>query len=224
MSNTPPIRRRYSPAVYRRRRLAVFVAFLVVVILIIVLFSRCGSGATPTPTPTNTSTSSPTSTRIPLVSPTPTGSSTPGTADTAAQYTGTAPECEAKNLTVGAFTDKTDYAAGELPLLSMTVTNKGATECKVNVGTSQQLFQVTSGDDLWWQSTDCQTEDTDFWMLLPAAKTEKTGSPVTWVRERSSPDTCDIAREPAVGDGASYFLTTSLGGVQSKQSKQFLLY
>ena len=220
MSNTPPIRRRYSPAVYRRRRLAVFVVFLVVVILIIVAFSRCGSGSTPTPTSTRTPTN--TSTRIPLVSPTAAPTSTAAAAG--GQYTGTAPECVAKNLTVGAFTDKTDYAAGELPQLSMTVTNKGADDCKVNVGTSQQVFQVTSGDDLWWQSTDCQTEDTDFWMLLPAGKTEKTGTPVTWVRERSSPDTCDTAREAAVGDGASYYLTTSLGGVQSKESKQFLIY
>lgn len=191
-------------------------------ILVVVLFSRCGSA--PSPAPTTTPTSSPTSTRIPLISPTSAGTSTPGTVDTSAQYTGSAPECESTNLTVGAFTDKTDYAAGELPLLSMTVTNKGSTECKVNVGTSQQVFQVTSGDDLWWQSTDCQTEETDFWMLLPAAKTEKTGSPVAWVRERSSPDTCAIPRDAAVGDGASYFLTTSLGGVQSKQSTQFLLY
>lgn len=222
MSNTPPIRRRYSPAVYRRRRLAVVVLFLVVVIVVIVAFSRCGSGSTPTPTPTRTPTS--TATKIPLVSPTPTGTSTPGVADASVQYTGSAPECLAQNLTVGAFTDKTDYAAGELPQLSMTVTNKGTVDCKVNVGTSQQVFQVASGDDLWWQSTDCQTEKTDFWILLPAGKTEKTGTPLSWVRERSSPDTCDVAREAAVGEGASYFLTTSLGGAQSKESKQFLLY
>jgi hypothetical protein len=158
---------------------------------------------------------------IPLVSPTPTGTTTP---DASGQYTGTAPECLPRNLTVGALTDKPDYAAGELPQLSMTVTNKGTSDCKVNVGTSQQVFQVTSGDDLWWQSTDCQTEETDFWMLLPAGKTEKTGTPVSWVRERSSPDTCDVPREAAIGEGASYYLTTSLGGAQSKESKQFLLY
>jgi hypothetical protein len=222
VTNTPPVRRRYSPAVYRRRRLAVFLVFVVVVILVIVIFSRCGSATAPTPTPTRTPTSTPNP--IPLVSPTPAGTSTPGVADASAQYTGTAPECLAKNLTVGAITDKTEYAAGELPQLSMTVTNKGTVECKVNVGTSQQVFQVTSGDDLWWQSTDCQTEETDFWMLLPARKTEKTGTPVSWVRERSSPDTCDTAREAAVGEGASYYLTTSLGGAQSQESKQFLLY
>jgi len=221
VSNTSPIRRRYSPAVYRRRRLAVFLVFIVVVILVIVLFSRCGSATTPGPTPTRTPTSTPN--QIPLVSATPAGTSTPGGADAAAQYAGTAPECLAKNLTVGAFTDKTDYAAGELPQLSMTVTNKGTADCKVNVGTSQQVFQVTSGDDVWWQSTDCQKEETDFWMLLPAGKTEKTGTPVSWVRERSSPDTCDVAREAAVGGGASYYLTTSLGGAQAKESKQFLL-
>lgn len=222
MSNTPPIRRRYSPAVYRRRRLAVVVLVLVVLIVIIVALSRCGSVPTPTPTPTRTPTS--TATMIPLVSPTPSGTPTPSAADASGQYTGTAPVCLPRNLTVGAFTDKTDYAAGELPQLSMTVTNKGTSDCKVNVGTSQQVFQVTSGDDLWWQSTDCQTAETDFWMLLPAGKTEKTGTPVSWVRERSSPDTCDVAREAAVGDGASYYLTTSLGGAQSKESKQFLLY
>jgi hypothetical protein len=161
---------------------------------------------------------------IPLVSPTPMETSTPGVVDATGQYTGTAPECLARNLTVGALTDKTEYAAGELPQLSMTVTNKGTAGCKLNVGTSQQVFQVTSGDDMWWQSTDCQVEKSDFWILLPAGKTETTGTPVSWVRERSSPDTCDVAREAAVGEGASYFLTTSLGGAQSKESKQFLLY
>lgn len=160
-------------------------------------------------------------TLIPLISPTPSGTTTPGASG---EYTGTAEKCAPKDIVVGAFTDKTDFNPGELPQLSMTVTNKGKTDCKVNVGTSQQVFQVTSGDDLWWQSTDCQTEKTDYWILLPAGKTEKTGSPVPWVRERSSPDTCASAREAAVGGGASYYVTTSLGGVQAKESKQFLLY
>ena len=222
MSNTPPVRRRLSPAVYRRRRLAVVVLFLVVVIVIIVALSRCGSAPTPTPTPTRTPMS--TATSIPLVSPTPMATTAPVVTDATVQYTGVAPECVAQNLTVGALTDKAEYAAGELPQLSMTVTNKGTADCKLNVGTSQQVFQVTSGDDMWWQSTDCQAEKSDFWILLPAGKTETTGTPVSWVRERSSPDTCDVAREAAVGEGASYFLTTSLGGAQSKESKQFLLY
>lgn len=211
-------RRRPSKAVYRRRRLAVFLGLIVLVVLIIVLISRCSSGSTPVPTPTPTTTQ--TASLIPLVSPTATSTSTPGAQG---QYVGDAKECQAAALEVGAFTDKTDYGAGEQPQLTMTVTNKGTVDCKVNVGSSQQLFQITSGDDVWWQSTDCQTDSSDFWILLTAGQTEKTGSPLAWVRERSSPDTCNSAREPAVGGGASYYLTTSLGGVQSKESKQFLL-
>ena len=219
MSNTQQPARRHSPQVYRRRRFTVFLLFLFVVALVIVLFVRCGSS--PAPLPTKTATPSPTTTLIPLISPTVTGTATPVASG---EYTGPAEKCAPKDLVVGAFTDKSDYNAGELPQLSMTVTNKGKTDCKVNVGTSQQVFQITSGEDLWWQSTDCQTEKTDYWILLSVGRTEKTGSPVPWVRERSSPDTCATAREAAVGDGASYFVTTSLGGVQAKESKQFLLY
>lgn len=219
MSAVPPApRRRPSKAVYRRRRLAVFLTLIVVLILVIVVIARCSSSSAPVPTPTPTT--SPTASLIPLYTPTAASTSTPAAQG---QYVGDAKECQDSALSVGAFTDKTDYAAGEQPQLTMSVTNKGATDCKVNVGTSQQLYQITSGDDVWWQSTDCQTEKSDFWILLTAGQTEKTGSPVAWIRERSSPDTCNSAREAAVGGGASYYLTTSLGGVQSAESRQFLL-
>lgn len=211
-------RRRPSKAVYRRRRLVALLGLIAIIVLVIVLIARCSSGSAPTPTPTPTA--SPSVSLIPLVTPTATSTPTPGAQG---QYVGDAKECQDGALEVGAFTDKTGYGQGEQPQLTMTVTNKGSTDCKVNVGTSEQLFQITSGDDVWWQSTDCQTEKSDFWILLTAGQTEKTGSPIAWVRERSSPDTCNSAREAAVGGGASYYLTTSLGGVQSKESKQFLL-
>jgi len=238
MANVPPgaqraPRRKPSAKVYRRRRLVALVGALVILALVIFGISRCASSSAapaPTPTKTATATPTPTSSLIPLTgsgttaSPGATATPTPTPTPTMAQYTGSAKECKPSVLQVGAFTDKDGYNAGELPQLTMTIKNTSTKECKVNVGTSQQVYQITSGDDVWWKSTDCQTSKEDFWMLLKPGKTEKTSAPISWVRERSTPDTCNEARDAAIGGGASYYLTTYLGTVKSADSKQFLLY
>ena len=58
------------------------------------------------------------------------------------------------------------YATGQNPLLSIKLTNNGTTDCTLNVGTSTQVFTITSGGDTWWRSTDCQTEPSDMVVLL----------------------------------------------------------
>ncbi len=55
-------------------------------------------------------------------------------------------------------TDKPAYAAGENPLLTLKVTNGNRVPCEVNIGTSQMEFLVTSGSDRIFSSTDCQAD------------------------------------------------------------------
>jgi hypothetical protein len=124
---------------------------------------------------------------------------------------------------VDAVTDKDSYSAGQLPLLSIAITNTGSSACTVNAGTGQQAFTITSGSDVYWQSTDCQTDRSDALVLLQPGKTISSQTPITWDRTRSSPSTCQAQRPQVPAGGASYHLKTAVGGVQSTNTKQFIL-
>jgi hypothetical protein len=214
--STPNVapRRRPSPAVYRRRRLVVGIGLIAVIIAIILIIVQPG-GATPAPSAAGgTSTTQPTGAATPAATP---GATT--TAVDTSQYKA----CDAKSLTVGAVTDAADYQPGVLPQLSLTITNNGTAPCVYNVGTSQQVFTITSGAETYWMSSDCQTDVSDMDAVLEPGKTE-TSAPIQWSRERSAAGTCDGAREQVPANGASYYLTTKVGSVASKESRQFLLY
>ncbi|WP_285040897.1 hypothetical protein [Plantibacter sp. LMC-P-059a] len=210
------------PAVYWRRRLIVFGALLAVVILVVVLIVRLASGSGAEPA---ASSSSPT----PSASAPPVASAAPETATTApideAATTdpGSAAACTADQIRVEAVVNGTSFAAGELPQLSLSVTNTGSAVCTMNAGTSQQVFTVSSGDEPYWTSTDCQTAPSDQQVLLEPGKTVSSNPPITWDRTRSAPDTCDAPRDPVPAAGASYHLNTSIGGFASADSAQFLL-
>lgn len=132
--------------------------------------------------------------------------------------------CIAADVFVEAVTDKVTYAAGELPQLSIQLTNRGK-DCTLNVGTAQQKFTVTSGGDTWWRSTDCQSEPSDMVVLLEAGSTVKSGAPVVWDRTRSTPSSCENPNRPgAAGGGASYHVAVEIGGIPSQSTQQILLY
>lgn len=136
----------------------------------------------------------------------------------------TAKPCTAGDVLVEAVTDQETYAAGQNPQLSISLTNRSAVDCALNVGTSGQSFIVSSGNDTWWRSTDCQSEPSDMVVLLAAGQTVSSASPLTWDRTRSAVDSCTATDRPhAPGSGASYHLTVSIGGVDSAQSTQFFL-
>jgi hypothetical protein len=95
----------------------------------------------------------------------------------------------------------------------------------MNVGTSAQVFTITSGTDTWWRSTDCQKEPSDTVVVLAADQTVKSAVPLTWDRTRSSVSTCASANRPrAPGGGATYHLAVEIGGITSTEDAQFLLY
>lgn len=192
-------------SVYVRRRLWVLAGLVAVIAIIALVIWKPGStsGAEPDPTPVTKSTSSP--------SPTP--SASPGEAG----------ECADDAVVVEALTDKSNYVAGELPQLSLRITNTSDSACSINVGTAAQVFTITSGTDTYWTSTDCQVEPADAIVELAAGQSVESTAPIAWDRTRSSPSTCEGDRPAVPAAGASYHLSTSVDGVESAESKQFIL-
>ena len=237
MSGSTP-RRRHSPAVYRRRRLVALLALVAVVALVWLLIARPWQGsaaeggtdaapsatqqvATELPAP-QSSTIDSGGTASPDPGASASASATPS--ETEASPVPSAAACLARHITVEAVTDQGSYGSGQQPQLSIRLTNTGE-DCTMNVGTSSQVFTITSGNDTWWRSTDCQSEPSDMIVLLAAGQTVTSASPLTWDRTRSAVGTCsDTDRPAAPGGGASYHLTVEIGGIASTQATQFLLY
>jgi hypothetical protein len=213
---------RQSAAVYRRRRivaligLVLFVAFVgLSAWLLITRPWAAETDASPVPTSTGTPTPSVTPTQgTESPSPDPTAEETPGVV-----------ACEAKDIVVTAVTDADTYAAGVLPNLSISLTNNGATDCTIDVGSTTQVFTVSSGADVWWRSTDCQENPSSMVATLAAGATVASKVPVVWDRTRSSVETCAQENRPrAPGGGSSYHVAVEIGGFAGAATKQILLY
>lgn len=209
-----------SRAVYRRRRLVVFGGLILLVAAIGVgiwlLIAQPWADAAPeaAPTPTATASESP--------APDPTDAS-PSPEPTASE-TAPAP-CRASDVTVEVVTDAESYPAGSLPELSISLSNTGASACTLDVGSATQVFTVTSGEDVWWRSTDCQENPSSMVVTLEAGQTVASAEPVVWDRTRSDVGTCDQENRPrAPGGGASYHVGVSIGGFDAVDSRQILLY
>ncbi|MBG6238911.1 hypothetical protein IWX78_001883 [Mycetocola sp. CAN_C7] len=196
---------REPSSVYVRRRLWVLAGFLAVVAIVALVIWKPGStsGAEPEPTPTAKQSAS----------------ATPGPSADA----GEVGDCSADGVSVEALTDKSNYAAGETPLLSLRITNTGDAACSINVGTAAQVFTITSGSDTYWTSTDCQLEPADAIVELEAGQSVESTAPISWDRTRSTPSTCEGERPAVPAAGASYHLATSVDGIASEVSKQFIL-
>ncbi|ERK69798.1 hypothetical protein [Leifsonia aquatica] len=195
--------------VYWRRRLILGIGLLAVILVVVLIIVRPGaSDGAPAPASTTSApkTTTPPATSIPTSS---------------ASASGAA--CDTANVRVEAVTDKATYAAGELPQLSVAITNTGSAACKIDAGTAQQLFTITSGAEVYWKSTDCQTDKVDAEVLLQPGKTISSQTPITWDRTRSDPSTCQASREQVPAAGASYHLTTTVAGIESPETKQFIL-
>lgn len=234
MSGDPP-RKRLPPSVYRRRRIVLILVLVVVAALVWLLIAQpwrgaAAGGADPAPTSTQAAATdlpvpgTPTPSVAPSVTPTPeaTTDASPTPSGTA---TPTAKPCVARDIAVEALTDQETYDAGQNPQLSIRLTNNGSSDCTLNVGTSGQAFTIVSGSDVWWRSTDCQTEPSDMVVLLATGQSVSSAAPLVWDRTRSSVSSCgDPNRQNAPGGGASYHLSVEIGGIPSTQSRLILLY
>ncbi|MDY0985055.1 hypothetical protein SOM10_14220 [Microbacterium sp. CFBP9023] len=217
---------RHSAAVYRRRRLVTLVAAILLVAVIgaavwLLLERPWASAAEATPSPSASASGSPspdaTTSESPAAespSPEPSADETPGIV-----------ACEAKDVEVAAVTDADSYDPGVLPQLSISLTNRGSTDCAIDVGSTTQRMTVSSGTDVWWTSTDCQENPSSMVATLTAGATVTSKVPVTWDRTRSSVETCaDENRPRAPGGGASYHVAVEIGGFKGTTTKQILLY
>ena len=132
--------------------------------------------------------------------------------------------CKERDIVVEPVTDKTVYEGGEQPQLSVTITNTGKNVCVLNAGTNAQVFTITSGEEVYWLSTDCQAETIDAEVSLTPGTPISSSVPIVWDRTRSSTETCDTPRESVPAGGASYHLSVSVDGFASSATKQFQLY
>lgn len=200
----PPARKRPTRAQLRARRIGALVA-LGLVIGLVWWFSATVSNAyqaalTATPEP------KPTGTPVAL----------PDGVEPGAPAAPQAPtrECTANDLVLTAFSDASGYAPGVQPRFWLSLRNNAPTPCVMNIGTAVQLYTVTSGGQTVWDSSHCQSGAVDELVELAAGQ-ELTAPPVTWVRERSAPETCQQQRPAAEAGGTAYQLTVSVGGVSS---------
>jgi hypothetical protein len=200
--------RKPSTAVYRRRRLFVVAALLMVLAMVFGGFAAAGAfrgnseqvSSTGSPSNAAAAPAAP-QTATPSASPTPTPTSTP--------------TCNQNLVTVSASTDKAAYGAGENPLLTLKVTNGGTMPCEVNIGTSQMEFLVTSGADRIFSSRDCQAKSEDLVKIIQPGASESANFP--WARNRSVEDCQPIEAKPGAG-GAYYIFTAKLGSKASPKA------
>jgi hypothetical protein len=208
---------RQSPKVYRRRRLMVLLGLVAVIVAIVLIIVRPGSSQGDEPDAggaTNPSqTAGPTD-----------GAGTPQTVIPTEPTAADGDACAAKNIVVEAVTDKTVYEAPEQPQLSVTITNTGKNMCVLNAGTKAQVFTITSGEELYWLSTDCQVDPIDAEVSLAPGVPISSSVPIVWDRTRSSVETCGGPREAVPAGGASYHLSVVVDGFESQATKQFQLY
>jgi len=198
--------------VYRRRRIVVGLGLLLVLLVIALIVGRLASSSGAENDPAAAA-AKPVSTPV-------------ATADPAAEETDkvTIEECDPALLEVEALTDADEYQADVQPKLSFRVTNTGTDVCTANVGTSTQVYTISTGPDVVWTSTDCQEDPSDQILTLePGVPVSST--PFGWERVRSSTDTCDDEeREAVVADGATYSLEVEAAGAPSLEPRTFLLY
>ena len=207
MSSVARPRGPLPPKVYWRRRIVVLAILLALILILVIVFWP--RGGTPAPGPTSTGGSTSTS------APTPSPAGTAG---------GT---CDPSRLAMTADTDKTEYAAGELPQLWFTLENKTSQACTMEIGGADMTYVITSpsgsGDEQYWSTADCMTTEA----AAPVLVTLRPGVPVpsdqlSWPRTRSTPGDC-AATEPQIGgEGASFDYTVTLGTLTA--TKRFYLY
>ncbi|AWB90065.1 hypothetical protein [Homoserinimonas hongtaonis] len=188
-----------SPQVYWRRRLVLGLGLLAVIIVIVLIVVRPGAADGKDPGAST--------------APAASESSSPKPSDEPVVDAGPETPCRPQSVKIEAIADKTAYAAGVIPQLSLQLTNIGASPCTVNAGTTQQVFEVGSGEEAYWLSTDCQTEPVDAPVVLEP-NTPLSTAPLAWDRTRSSP--CDNSNTAVPAGDATYYFVVKLGELESE--------
>lgn len=220
-----PVGPESSGVYWRRRALVGGVLLLIVVVVVLIVVGR-GSGASSASAPGATASASGSASSSSSSSAGGAGSAASAaaapSASASAAASGSGSTCSADQITLAAVLDKTAYGPTEDPKIAMSITNTGSDACHMDLGSAQQVLTISSGDEQYWSSKDCQTNGTNQDVTIKAGQTLTTPS-ITWDRTRSSTTTCDSSRPAVTGGGASYHLLVAVGDLKSEKSAQFVL-
>lgn len=204
-----------KPVVYWRRRAAVLGALVIIVVVVVLIVVGRGSASTPTAAPTSSPSAS--AGGASSAAPSRSASAPPSTAAAADGST-----CSKDQVVLTPVLDKEAYGPTEDPKIAMSIKNSGTNSCHLDLGSAQQVLTISSGEEQYWSSKDCQTGGTNQDVTIKAGQTLTTPA-IAWDRTRSSTTTCDASRPAVSGDGASYHLQVAVGNLKSKTSVQFIL-
>lgn len=211
---------------YRRRRLVLLLALLLVIAGVVLAILRPWEGSA-APAPEKSTAAADAEATQPAATPKPDMSELPDSSQVPPAEgapVGEVQPCTAEQVTVTPATDKQAYAAAENPQLTVTLANVSGVDCSIDAGTAAQVFEISSGSEVYWRSTDCQAEPANQVVTLAAGQQVPSAAPLTWDRTRSSAETCDSTDRPAApAGGASYHLTVTVGGMKSSTTSQFIL-
>lgn len=218
-----------KPGVYwRRRAMVIGVLLLIVVVVVLIVVGRGGASADPGSSPASASASSAGPSSSPRATPSaaasPSGSAS-ASASSSAPASSSAKDgstCAKEQIELTPVVDKTSYGPTEDPKIAMSIKNTGSNSCHMDLGSSQQVLTISSGEEQYWSSKDCQTGGTNQDVTIKAGQTLTTPA-IAWDRTRSSTSTCDSSRPSVTGGGASYHLEVAVGNIESKASVQFIL-
>lgn len=192
---------RPSAQVYRRRRLALLVAVVVVVGLLV--WAGIGIASLLRPGDPGASGTGPVAGGSSDASGKPT---TKPASEPSVEPTG----CLEGDITIIASTADSTHGPAENPVLVMTIKNEGKFDCPVNVGTSQQEFAVMSGKDRIFATSDCVQDPTDTEITIEPGASET--ARFTWTKVRSAPGCKAVTAKPRPG---WYGFTAKLGDLTS---------
>ncbi len=224
-----PVGPESSSVYWRRRALVAGVLLLVVVVVVLIVVGR-GSGASSASAPGASSSASASADDAGSAAGSSSGaddptspSATPSAGSSAAaSSSGDAETCSKDQIGLTPVLDKSTYGPTEDPQIAMSIKNTGSDACHMDLGSAQQVLTISSGQEQYWSSKDCQTGGTNQDVTIKAGQ-ELTTPAIAWDRTRSSTTTCDSARPSVPGGGASYHLQVAVGDLESKESAQFVL-
>jgi hypothetical protein len=119
--------------------------------------------------------------------------------------------CGVKDVTLWLAGSQTQFAPGENPAFTITLTHVGRKPCLVDASTAVQELVITSGTDRIWSSADCPAPPQDL-LMAPGDVWPVT---VTWNRERSGPGCAEGLPPTQPGTYSAVVTSTEAEGLAS---------
>lgn len=115
------------------------------------------------------------------------------------------------------------FGSDATPLIWYSIVNTGLEDCKFNVGKRGTFFTITSGDQTYWSSKQCDRDGlTDSDVVLPSNQAVS-AMRAPWDKVYSSENGCNAENNDVVPTGgATYKIKVEVNGVISEE-KSFIL-